>query len=427
MYLLETENIVLGQILVNGELIKECKLVAECFSKGRSRELFNLLKGMADNNEPIDFLTAYNKKSGGKEKADDYEYLKDLADAIPTTANFDYYEKSLLDNYKYIQANEIFKAVSEGKLSIGQAGLQLTILDQATNEDDGDTQKFVDEAITDLYEGSKGIKTKFKDYDGFTKGLHSGDLVIIGARPSMGKTAFVLNMLNNIVKSDTNKDGCMVAMFSLEMGGAQLIKRLQGINSGIHLSKTQDAFNLYSEEDYKKANFTYQFLRSQDMKIYDNPSSTVFDIWAKVKKLRTMHGDDKEIVVMIDYLQLITSNNNKNRNEQVSEISRTLKIMARELNVCVIALSQLSRGVESRLIKKPVMSDLKESGSIEQDADVIGLLYREDYYDAETNKKNITELIITKNRNGAIGTVELFFQKEIGKFLNLEYRKGQEA
>lgn len=423
----QLEQIVLGRLLVNEELLKTTSLFPECFSEGYHRELFSFMRELEKRKIPINAGTVYGELGKDNAKVGGFEYLMKLTDSVETTEDFEFHEKNILINYKYIQSNRILQQLQERKITFGQAGMKISALEGlGIDEDDGDVNKHIDTSVERLYSENNGIKTKFDEYDKLTKGFRAGELVILGARPSVGKTAFALNLANNVARSDTNKDGVNVALFSLEMDGYQNIDRLQSMNTGVHLSKIHDAVNLMNEEEFKKANFGYQYLRSTAIRLFDNPSVTVFDIWAKVRKMRLQLGDDEKIVVIIDYLQLISSgkgnNQKENRNQEISEISRTLKIMARDLKVCVVALSQLSRGVESREDKRPKMNDLRESGSIEQDADVIGLLYRDDYYNKETEKQNIIELIIAKNRSGATGTVQLYFEKEIGKVRNISYK-----
>ena len=259
-----------------------------------------------------------------------------------------------------------------------------------------------------------GIPTGFTDLDRITAGFQRNDLIIVAARPSVGKTAFALNVAQNVAtKTDEN-----VAIFSLEMGADQLVMRMLCAEGNIDAQalRTGDL----EDEDWKKLSLAIGTLSNAGIFIDDSPGVRVNEIRSKCRRLKQEHGLG---MIVIDYLQLImgSGRSGENRQQEVSEISRSLKALARELEVPVIALSQLSRGVEQRQDKRPMMSDLRESGSIEQDADIVSFLYREDYYDKETENKNLIEIIIAKQRNGPTGTVTLAFKKEYNKFLNVDW------
>ncbi|MED4161585.1 replicative DNA helicase, partial [Halalkalibacterium halodurans] len=258
-----------------------------------------------------------------------------------------------------------------------------------------------------------GIPTGFKDLDRMTAGFQRNDLIIVAARPSVGKTAFALNISQNVAtKTDEN-----VAIFSLEMGASQLVQRMLCAEGNIDAQRMRTG--ALTEEDWQKLTMAMGSLARAGIYIDDTPGIKVNEIRAKCRRLKQEKGLG---MILIDYLQLIQGNgrSGENRQQEVSEISRSLKGLARELEVPVIALSQLSRGVESRQDKRPMMSDIRESGSIEQDADIVAFLYRDDYYDKETENQNIIEIIIAKQRNGPVGTVELAFIKEYNKFVNLD-------
>lgn len=261
--------------------------------------------------------------------------------------------------------------------------------------------------------GITGIPSGFTDLDAMTAGFQESDLIIVAARPSVGKTAFALNIAQNVAKN-TNET---VAIFSLEMSAEQLVKRMISAEGNIEASKMRTA-NLKTD-DWEKASHAIGILGSSNIVIYDPSYITAQEILNQCRRLKKQEGLG---MIVIDYLQLIAGSGKRgeNRQQEVSEISRTLKRMARELEVPVIALSQLSRGVESRQDKRPMMSDLRESGSIEQDADIVAFLYRDDYYNADSEKKNLIEIIISKQRNGPVGMVELVFMKNFNKFVNYE-------
>ena len=247
-----------------------------------------------------------------------------------------------------------------------------------------------------------------------TSGFQRNDLIIIAARPSMGKTAFALNIAQNVaINTEEN-----VAIFSLEMGAEQLVQRMLCAEGNIDSQRLRTG--KLEQEDWGKLTMAMGSLSHAGIFIDDSPGIRVTDIRSKCRRLKQEHGLG---MIIIDYLQLIqgSEHSRENRQQEVSEISRSLKSLARELEVPLIALSQLSRGVESRQDKRPMMSDLRESGSIEQDADIVGFLYRDDYYDSESEQQNI-EIIISKQRNGPTGTVELAFVKEYNKFVDLDFR-----
>jgi len=260
-----------------------------------------------------------------------------------------------------------------------------------------------------------GIATGFAELDKMTAGFQRNDLIIVGARPSVGKTAFALNIAQNVATTT----GENVAIFSLEMGAEQLVMRMLCAEGNIDAQRLRTGS--LTDEDWGKLTMAMGSLSNAGIFIDDTPGVKITDIRSKCRRLKQEHGLG---MILIDYLQLIlgSGRSGENRQQEVSEISRSLKQLARELQVPVIALSQLSRGVEQRQDKRPMMSDIRESGSIEQDADIVAFLYRDDYYDKESESKNIIEIIIAKQRNGPTGTVQLAFVKEYNKFVNLERR-----
>jgi replicative DNA helicase len=260
-----------------------------------------------------------------------------------------------------------------------------------------------------------GIETGYTDLDAILGGLQNSDLIIVAARPSVGKTAFALNIAQNVATRVQEP----VAIFSLEMSAEQLVTRMVSAEGILEASKLR--IGDMGAEDWTKMANAAGVLGGTNIVIDDSPGITVHDIRSKCRRLKKQEGLG---LIVIDYLQLIASVSKgrgaENRQQEVSEISRTLKHLAREMDVPIIALSQLSRGVEQRQDKRPMMSDLRESGSIEQDADIVAFLYRDDYYDKESEKKNIIEIIIAKQRNGPVGTVELVFLKQFNKFVNYD-------
>lgn len=348
---------------------------------------------------------------------------------MPTAANVDYYariieEKSMLRRL----IRTATQIVSEGYAGGEDVGGLLSDAErkilEISNSRSGsgfiairDVLMEVFEKVEELHQNrgnTTGIPSGFVDLDRMTSGFQRNDLIIVAARPSVGKTAFALNIAQNVAVRAKET----VAIFSLEMSAAQLVQRMicaeANLDAGV--MRTGDFKN---DDDWSKLTMGIAALSESEIYIDDTPGVTVADIRAKCRRLKKEKGLG---MIVIDYLQLIHGRGKpgENRQQEVSEISRTLKQIARELEVPVIALSQLSRGVEQRQDKRPMMSDLRESGSIEQDADIVAFLYRDDYYNQETEKKNIIEIIIAKQRNGPVGTVELVFLKNFNKFANYE-------
>ena len=381
----------------------------------------------------IDMITVTEqlRLRGTLERIGGTQNLATLIDNVPTTSNIENYvkiveEKSTLRNLIRV-ANDIIKTgysqTEELDSIIEQSEKGIFDLVQNRNSKGYASMKeiLVDafDSIEKMYQNKSrlsGIESGFIDLDEKISGLNNSDLIIVAARPAMGKSAFVLNIASFVAMHDK----VPVMIFSLEMSKEQLVKRILSSESEIDSMKLNNA-NLDSDEWLKLGEASG---RLSDIPIYidDTPALSSSEIRAKCRKAKL----EKNVgLIIIDYLQLMESRtNNASRQQEISEISRSLKILAKELDVPVIALSQLSRATESRADHRPMLSDLRESGSIEQDADIVMFLHREDYYDKETEKKNIAEVIIAKNRNGETGTVELAWMGKYTKFANLY--KGNE-
>ncbi len=431
---IEAEQAVLGAIFLEPEslLVASEILTPEDFYRVSHQKIFACMLSLNEEGKAVDIVTVTDELQAENqlENVGGISYLTELAGAVPTAANIEYYarivaEKSLLrrliktatdiarDGYEREDDVESLLAEAERK-----------ILEVSNRNRTGDFQNIRDVLVKtydyiELLHSRKdevtGIPTGFYELDRMTAGFQKNDLIIVAARPSVGKTAFALNIATNVAtKTDQN-----VAIFSLEMGAEQLVMRMLSSVGNIN-SQNLRTGNL-TDEDWKKLTMAMGTLSNSGIFIDDTPGIRVADIRAKCRRLKQEHGLG---MVIIDYLQLIQGNrrNVENRQQEVSEISRSLKELARELEVPVIALSQLSRSVEQRQDKRPMMSDIRESGSIEQDADIVAFLYRDDYYDQETENKNIIEIIIAKQRNGPTGTIQLAFAKEFNKFVNLERR-----
>jgi len=386
---------------------------------------------LSDQGKAIDVVTVTEELSAKKEIEDvgGLSYLLELANAVPTAANVAHYakiveEKALLRRLIRVATKIVedgYTREDEVEALLGEA--EKKMMEVANRKNAGDF-KHVKDVLVETFDNIEklqsqkgdvtGIPTGFRDLDNITAGFQRNDLIIVAARPSVGKTAFALNVAQSVaVQAREN-----VAIFSLEMGAEQLVMRMLCAEGNIDAQVLRTG--ALTTEDWGKLTMAMGSLSNSGIFIDDTPGVRINEIRAKCRRLAQEHGLG---MILIDYLQLIQGSGKpgENRQQEVSEISRSLKGLARELKVPVIALSQLSRGVEQRQDKRPMMSDLRESGSIEQDADIVAFLYRDDYYDKESESKNMIEIIIAKQRNGPTGTVTLAFKKEFNKFINVDW------
>ncbi|MDG1596095.1 replicative DNA helicase [Bacillus cereus] len=431
LYSIQAEQGLLGGILLEPEKIKEINLQPNQLYRPQHVQIFHTMLEVDGSNEPIDFvtLTARLAEKGLIDSVGGIGYLAQLAETTPSTSNLKYYEKIVWSKWRDREAVKTAEALKQAIHSEDDTELAIqtqmaALLNLSREEKNSDGR--IRDGLVEMYEelenpirGLAGMDTGFTELNRMTAGFKPQELIIVAARPSVGKTAFCLNIANNA--AGEYGEGDVIAIFSLEMSKKELLKRMVSINGNIDGNRIKNG-NL-TPEDWGNLTMAMGMMNDKNIRIFDDAGITPNFIWAKVKKLCDEYPG-KRIMVIIDYLQLIQGNtvHKGNRQAEIAEISRTLKTMSRQLNVCVVALSQLSRGVESRQDKRPMMSDLRESGQIEQDADVIAFLYREDYYDRETENKNTIEIIIGKQRNGPVGSIELAFVKEYGKFVNLERR-----
>lgn len=434
LYSIQAEQGLLGGLILDPDKIKDINLQPEQMYRPQHVHIFRTMLEIDSGNEPVDFvtLTARLAEKGLIEDVGGIGYLAQLSESTPSTSNIKYYEKIVWSKWRdreVVRNTEALKqAVHSGnntELAIQTQMAALLNLSREDKNSDGRIKDGLIEVFGELenpVRGLAGMDTGFTELNRMTAGFKPQELIIVAARPSVGKTAFCLNVGSNA--AGEQGEGDVVAIFSLEMGQKELLKRMVSINGNIDGNRMKTGE--LNPEDWTKLTQAMGALNNKNIRIFDDAGITTNFIWSKVKKLCD-EFPGRQIMVIIDYLQLITGNpvHKGNRQAEIAEISRTLKTMARQLNVCVVALSQLSRGVEQRQDKRPMMSDLRESGQIEQDADVIAFLYREDYYDRETENKNTIEIIIGKQRNGPVGSVELAFIKEYGKFVNLERRFEQ--
>lgn len=428
---LEAEQAVLGAILLENDAIVAAAehIGPEDFYRAAHQRIFEAMLQLNDEAEPVDLITLSTrlKDQDLLEEVGGIGYLTELANAVPTAANVAHYaqiieEKALLRRL-IRTATQIASSGYAGAEDVREliSDAERRILEISGRRSEGfvpirDVLMDVFERVEFLYNhkgGVTGIPSGYPDLDKLTSGFQKSDLIIVAARPSVGKTAFALNVAQNVgVRAKET-----VAIFSLEMSAAQLVQRMICAEANVDANRMRTGH--LEGDDWEKLTMAIGSLSEAAIYIDDSPALTTADIRAKCRRLKQERGLG---LIVIDYLQLIHGRGRTadNRQQEVSEISRSLKQIARELEVPVIALSQLSRSVEQRQDKRPMMSDLRESGSIEQDADIVAFLYRDDYYNQESEKKNIIEVIIAKQRNGPVGTVELVFLKNFNKFVSLD-------
>ncbi|NLG89702.1 MAG: replicative DNA helicase [Clostridiaceae bacterium] len=429
---IEAEQSVLGSLLLDRDLLPDITalLKSEDFYLEQHKEIYEAILDLYEQNKPVDLITVSEQltKRGTLNRVGDYEYLSNLATAVPTTANAMHYaeiieDKSLLR--KLIHAatqiqKRSYEATEEAVDILSDAEKYIYDIVQNRNQTGllpiSDVLDITFSRLEELYNRSgeyTGIPSGFYDLDKKTAGFQKSDLILIAARPSMGKTSFALNIA---AYAAVHKQ-VPVAIFSLEMSKEQLVSRIISSEVMIEMEKMRRG-NL-EDEDWKELANAIGVLSKAPIYIDDNAAISVMEIMSKCRRLKMRRGLG---LIIIDYLQLMQSRRRtENRQQEISEISRSLKIMAKELEVPVIALSQLSRAPDIRTANhRPILSDLRESGAIEQDADLVIFLYRDDYYNEDSEKKNITEVILAKHRNGSIGTIELAWIPQYTKFRNLE-------
>ena len=431
---LEAEQAVLGSMLTDKDAVIACieSLKPDNFYRDDNRTIYEAILNLYNNSEPIDIITLKSElESIGKfEQVGGLEYLASLPDKVPTTANVQKYiniveEKGLLRTL-IKTANEIIELGYDPTEDVEDImdNAEKKIFDVMQNKNQKGYTPIKDvlvesfNQLEELYNRKQhitGVPTGFSELDYKTAGFHGSDLILIAARPAMGKSAFALNIATNAA----TKANIPVAIFSLEMSKEQMVNRMLCSEAMVDSNKVRTG--KLEEDDWVKLANTIGPLSEAEIYIDDTPGISVMEIRAKCRKLKL----EKNIgMVVIDYLQLVQASNKRfgSREQEISEISRSLKILAKELDVPVIALSQLSRAVEQRPDHRPMLSDLRESGAIEQDADIVMFLYRDDYYNEDSEKKDIAEIIIAKHRAGSTGTVELLWLGSYTKFVNLEKR-----
>ncbi len=431
---IEIEKSLLGSILIDPEsFVKIADKINEAdFFEVNHQKIYQAINYLYEKHQAIDTLTLANvlKNNKSLDLVGGPSYLADLTNYVPSAAHIEEYanivaqkafrrrlikvsdEISEISNNETQELNDLIEEAESKIFNISQNQINQNLVS---------LEKILAESFDRLDELHKdknkirGVPTGYKDLDNMLAGFQKSDLIILAARPSMGKTALALNLANNIAKKNKKP----VLVFSLEMSKEQLVDRILAMESGVNAWALRTG-NL-TDDDFEKIGNAMGVLSETPIFIDDSPGITISELRTKAR--REAHRNDLSLII-VDYLQLMSGghrfSSDGNRVQEISEISRSLKIIARELNVPILALSQLSRSVENRSPQIPQLADLRESGSIEQDADVVAFIYREDYYNPETNRKNITDILIRKHRNGPTGKVELYFDNEKQKFRSID-------
>jgi len=434
----DAEASLLGAVLIDSDAIVRVAdaVNIDDFYDERHQRIYEAIKKLYEKHKPIDVLTLSNqlKEDSFLDVVGGAAYLTELTNYVPTAAHVEHYAEIVAQKairrrlikasqdivgLGYDESKSVQDLIEEAETQLFQVSQQQVKQDISSLEDIlAESFERLDELHKDKGK-IRGVPTGLKDLDNILAGLQRSDLIILASRPSMGKTALALNLAHNIA----SKSELPVVIFSIEMSKEQIVDRLLAMESGV------DAWNIrtgnLSDADFEKIGQAMGTLSEAQISIDDTPGITVSDMRTKAR--REQHQRQLGAII-VDYLQLMSGGSrfgsDFNRVQEISEISRGLKAIARELNVPVIALSQLSRSVESRSPQIPQLADLRESGSIEQDADVVAFIYREDYYNPDTNRKNITDILIKKHRNGPTGNLELYFDKERQRFKSLDKRRA---
>ena len=429
----EAEQSVIGSMLMDREAIIAASeiITADDFYQHQYGVMFEAMVELFNENRPVDLITLQNrlKEKDVPPEVSSLDFVRDIITTVPTSANVKSYanivrEKAVLR--RLIKVNEdIANTCYAGKepLETILATTEKTVFDLLQSRNSGDfvpIRQVAMNVLEKIEEASKnqgtvtGIPTGFIDLDYKTSGLQPSDFILIAARPSMGKTAFVLNLVDHIAV----KKGLPCMVFSLEMSKEQLVNRMLAMESNVDSQKLRTG--TLSDSDWDAVVEGIGVIGNSKLIIDDTPGISIMELRSRCRKMKLEYGLN---VVIIDYLQLMSGSGKgggDNRQQEISEISRSLKALARELSAPVIALSQLSRACETRQDHRPMLSDLRESGAIEQDADVVMFLYRDDYYNKDTDMPNIAEVIIAKQRNGPIGTIELVWLPRYTQFVNMK-------
>ena len=432
----EAERAVIGAMMLNADAIMVCSelLTSDEFYQQQYGIIFDALVEMYKDGVGADLVTLQNKLREKEVTPELYsvEYLGELLASVPTSANVKFYaeivhEKAVLRRLIrvseqvtkdcYMDSQPLEDILEDTEKSV------FDVIQQRGGSEFEPIRDVVLRTLDSIEKAAKqkgnitGLETGFRDLDAKTAGLQKSDLILIAARPAMGKTAFVLNIAEYVALHSNST----IALFSLEMSKEQLVKRMLAMNSMVDSQKIRTGD--LEDDDWDKLVGSVRKIGNSNLVIDDTSGITASELRSKCRKLKIEQGLD---LVIIDYLQLMTGAGKRksdSRQQEISDISRSLKVMARELNAPVIALSQLSRAVESRPDKRPMLSDLRESGAIEQDADIVMFIYRDEYYNPDSEKKGVAEVIVAKQRSGPTGPVELAWLSQYTKFGNLEYQR----
>lgn len=433
----EAERAVIGSMIMDKDaiLVSSEILTSQDFYQGQYGELFQALVDLYRAGVATDLVTLQNKlrEMETSPELSSAEFLAGLTLSVPTSANVKHYAEIVRSKAMLRRMIQVTESVAntcyldsrpvEEIMDMTEKDV-FDVLQQRSSGEFEPIGQVVLRTLDEISKASKqeghitGLETGFRDLDYKTAGLQKSDLILIAARPAMGKTAFVLNLIEYISLHSKST----IAMFSLEMSKEQLVKRILSMNSNVDSQKIRTGG--LEDEDWVRLVDSVRRIGNTNLVIDDTSGITASELRTKCRKLKLNQGLD---LVIIDYLQLMSGSGKRksdNRQQEISEISRSLKVMARELNVPVIALSQLSRAVEQRPDKRPMLSDLRESGAIEQDADMVMFLYRDEYYNPDSEDKNVAEVIIAKQRSGPTGKVKLAWIPHLTKFGNLEVERN---
>lgn len=438
---IDIEASLLGSLLIDGDAFIKIvdQIQSDDFYDEKHRMIFSAMRSLYDKRSPIDILTMSEqlKNDSRLDIVGGASFLTELTNTVPTAAHLEQYAEIVAE--KAIRRRLISASQDIADVSTDENKSLQELIEEAETRLFDVSQKHVKQDITSLESilgdsfdrlddlhrnkgGIRGIPTGLRDLDKLLAGLQRSDLIVIAARPSMGKTALMLNIALNIA---TKAKQGSVLLFSLEMSKEQLVDRLLAAEAGVDAWKLRTGEGL-TDADFERLSAGMGELAEAPIFIDDTSGITVSDLRTKTRRLHHQHP---LAAVMVDYLQLMSGGSRfaatANRVQEISEISRSLKILARELNVPVIALSQLSRSVENRTPQIPQLADLRESGSIEQDADIVAFLYREEYYNPDSGKQNITDILVKKHRNGPVKNIELYFDRQRQRFRDLDVKHDQ--
>lgn len=438
---IDAEKAVLGSAFLSKEALQKIcdELFEDSFYNEANAKIFSVLKELNNDNIPIDLTILTNKLQDKKllSQVGNVEYLSEIIDSVPSASNVDYYIRIVKEKMMgrkiiqtateiaddvYASEDSIYDVLDNAEMKILRIGNMRKVSEFQSIKDVAYREQENLQKLSEQGSDITGLETGFYEFDKLTAGLQPTQFMIIAARPAMGKTAFILNLATHASLHSKKA----VAIFNLEMSAEQLANRILQSQGQINGSKMRTG--KLEHNDWKRLNEAISKISDANLYIDDTPGITIGEIRAKCRRLA--NSDKGLSLVVIDYLQLVSgpSNTIGGRQQEVSDISRGLKTMALELGVPVIAAAQLSRAVESREDKRPIMSDLRESGSIEQDADIVSFLYRDDYYNKEKRREDnssITEFIIGKNRSGPTQTIELLFKKDTSTFVNFKRESGE--